>query len=75
MPPRSPFHARFGKAVKAIREKQGLTQAQLSGLMDVPSTFLSDIERGVRNVSLSTLIALSKALNVKLSELFKLAEK
>ncbi len=75
MPPRSPYHARFGKAVKAIREEKKLTQAQVAGLMDVPATFLSDIERGVRNVSLSTLIALSKALNVKLSEIVKRAEK
>lgn len=74
MPPRSPFHARFGKAVKKIREEKGLTQAQLSERMDVPSTFLSDIERGVRNVSLSTLIALSEALNVKLSKIFARAE-
>jgi transcriptional regulator with XRE-family HTH domain len=74
MPPRSPYHSRFGKAVKAIREEQGLTQAQLSERMDVPATFLSDIERGVRNVSLSTLIALSKALNVKLSKIFARAE-
>lgn len=73
MPPRSPYHARFGKAVKTIRKEKKLTQAQVAGRMDVPPTFLSDIERGVRNVSLSTLIALGKALNVKLSEIFKRA--
>jgi transcriptional regulator with XRE-family HTH domain len=50
-----------------------MTQAQVAGLMDVPPTFLSDIERGVRNVSLSTLLSLSAALKVKLSELFKRA--
>jgi transcriptional regulator with XRE-family HTH domain len=38
--------------------------------MGVPASFLSDIERGVRNVSLSTLLSLSAALKVKLSELF-----
>lgn len=74
MPPRSPYHARFGQAVKAIREEKKLTQVQVSGLMDVPPTFLSDVERGVRNVSLSTLISLGNALNVKLSEIFKRAE-
>jgi transcriptional regulator with XRE-family HTH domain len=73
MPPRSPFHARLGNAVKAIREEKGMTQVQVAGLMDVPATFLSDIERGVRNVSLSTLISLGSALNVKLSEIFKRA--
>jgi transcriptional regulator with XRE-family HTH domain len=74
MPPRSPFHARFGEAAKAIREAKKLTQAQVGDRMDVPPTFLSDIERGVRNVSLSTLISLAKALKVKLSEIIKRAE-
>lgn len=73
MPPRSPFHSRLGEAVKAIREEQGMTQAQTAELMGVPASFLSDIERGVRNVSLSTLLSLSAALKVKLSELFKRA--
>jgi transcriptional regulator with XRE-family HTH domain len=75
MKPRSPFHARFGEAVKAIREEKKMTQAQVAELMDAPATFLSDIERGVRNVSLSTLISLSGALKVKLSEIVKRAEK
>lgn len=73
MPPRSPVHSRVGKAVKKIREEKKLTQAQVAGLMDVPATFLSDIERGIRNPSLSTLISLASALKVKLSEIFKRA--
>jgi len=74
MPPRSKFHSRFGGAVKQIREEKKLTQAQVAGLMDVPATFLSDIERGIRNPSLSTLLSLAKALKVKLSEIVQRAE-
>jgi transcriptional regulator with XRE-family HTH domain len=73
MQPRSPFHSHFGEAVKAIREKKKMTQAQVSGRMNVPATFLSDIERGIRNPSLSTLISLANALNVKLSAIVKRA--
>lgn len=73
MPPRSPFHSRLGEAAKTIREEKKMTQAQTAELMGVPASFLSDIERGVRNVSLSTLLSLSAALKVKLSELFKRA--
>jgi transcriptional regulator with XRE-family HTH domain len=69
MPPRSPFHSRFGAAAKAIREEKGMTQAQVGDLMGVPATFLSDIERGIRNPSLSTILALTQALKIKLSEL------
>jgi transcriptional regulator with XRE-family HTH domain len=75
MPPRSPFHSRFGEAAKAIREEKGMTQKKVAELMGVPATFLSDIERGVRNPALSTLISLANALKVKLSEIVKRAEK
>ena len=73
MKARSPFHSRFGEAVKAIREEKKMTQAQVAELMDTPATFLSDIERGIRNPSLSTLISLANALKVKLSEIVKSA--
>jgi transcriptional regulator with XRE-family HTH domain len=42
--------------------------------MKVPPTFLSDIERGIRNPSWSTMLALSKALRVKLSKIAERAE-
>jgi transcriptional regulator with XRE-family HTH domain len=74
MPARSKEHAAFGQAVKEIREQKGLTQAEVAERMDAPATFVSDIERAVRNVSLSTLIALSKALGVKLSDIAKRAK-
>lgn len=69
-PPKSRAHARFGEAVKAVRKEKQLTQTQVSARMGVPATFLSDIERGIRNPSLTTLYSLTKALDVKLSELF-----
>lgn len=73
-PARSKAHARLGKAVKALREEQGLTQADAAKRMKVPPTFLSDIERGIRNPSWSTMLALSKALRVKLSKIAERAE-
>lgn len=73
MPSRSKAHARFGQAARELREEQGLTQQFVAKQMKVPATFLSDIERGVRNPSLSTLLSLSKALGVKLSEITKRA--
>ena len=76
MAPRSKAHAALGKAVKALRKERGLTQAEVAEKMgDLPSTYVSDIERGVRNPSWSTIISLSKALGVKPSEIAKRAEK
>lgn len=75
MPPRSRAHAALGKAVKALRAEKGLTQVQVAERMKVPATFLSDIERGVRNPSWSTILSLAKALGVKPSEIVERAEK
>jgi transcriptional regulator with XRE-family HTH domain len=72
-PPKSRAHARLGEAVKATREEKKLTQSQVSARMGAPATFLSDIERGIRNPAFSTLLGLSKALDVKLSELLERA--
>lgn len=75
MPPRSKAHAALGKAVKSLRAEKGLTQVQVAKKMSVPATFLSDIERGIRNPSWSTILSLSMALGVKPSEIAKRAER
>ncbi len=75
MAPRSKAHAAFGKAVQGLRKEQGLTQQEVSERMDVPATYLSDIERGIRNPSWSTILALAKAMKVKPSEIAARAEK
>jgi transcriptional regulator with XRE-family HTH domain len=74
MPPRSKDHEALGKAIKQTREEKGLTQVELGARMDAPSTFVSDLERGIRNPSWSTMLALAKALGVTPSELVKRAE-
>lgn len=71
---RSKEHAALGAAVREIREQRGLTQQQLADKAGVASTFLSDIERGVRNPSWSTVLGIAKALGVKPSELVAKAE-
>ena len=43
---------RFGFAVKARREQLELTQEDLAGKAGIHRTYLSDIERGSRNLSL-----------------------
>lgn len=74
MAPRSRSHAALGKAVKGLRKEKDLTQAEAAKRMGVPATFLSDIERGIRNPSWSTMLTLAKALGVKVSEIAKRAE-
>ena len=62
---------RFGYAVKARRDELGLTQEELAHRAAIHRTYLSDIERGTRNVSLVNIELLANALGVSLSDLFK----
>ncbi len=65
---------RFGFAVKDRREALGLTQEAFAELAGIHRTYLSDIERGTRNVSLINIERVATALSLKISELFLLAE-
>ncbi|MFO0929424.1 MAG: helix-turn-helix transcriptional regulator [Gemmataceae bacterium] len=66
---------KFGFAVKVRREELGQTQEDLAGKAKIHRTYLSDIERGQRNVSLVNIERLAAALSMTLSELFALVEK
>ena len=65
---------RFGFAVKSRREEFELTQEDLAEKAGIHRTYLSDIERGSRNVGLINIECLAEALSMSLSELFRLAE-
>ncbi len=65
------FLIKFGENLRKIREKKGITQAQLSIDCDFDVSVISRIERGVVNTSLSNLKLISNALNIELKELFE----
>ncbi len=66
---------RFGTAVKFRREALGLTQEDLAEKAGIHRTYLSDVERGTRNLSLVNIEKLAAALSVSMSEMFLLVEK
>ena len=61
---------RFGTAVKFRREELGLTQEDLAEKAGIHRTYLSDVERGTRNLSLVNIERLAAALGLKMSDLF-----
>ncbi len=65
---------RFGFAEKARREELGLTQEDLAERAGIHRTYLSDVERGGRNVSLINIEKVAEALSMRISELFRLVE-
>lgn len=61
----------FGKRLRELRENKGLTQEALAHEANLDRTYISSIERGVRNVSLENIERLASALGVKIKDFFK----
>ncbi len=61
----------FGKRVREVRLKQGLSQGDVSRKLNLHRSYISGIERGVRNPSLKVVQKIAKALEVKVSDLLK----
>jgi transcriptional regulator with XRE-family HTH domain len=64
------IRVRFGFAVKDRREALGLTQEEFAERAGIHRTYLSDIERGTRNVSLVNIERVAEALSSTISDLF-----
>lgn len=64
----------FGAAVKSERVRQGLSQETLAERADLHRTYITDIERGARNLSLETIYKIAAALGVSICSLFDRAE-
>ena len=67
--PRSRPLATFGLNVRKRRESLDLTQIEAAERADLDPTYISGIERGVRNPSLISIARVAKALDVTVSEL------
>lgn len=59
----------IGLNIKKWRKERGLTQVQLAEKTNLSRSYVADIERDRYNPSVETLEVISKALNVKISEL------
>jgi transcriptional regulator with XRE-family HTH domain len=65
----------LGNAIRARRsEIDGLSQEGLADLAGMHRTYVSEIERGLRNPSYRNLVRLSAALEIPLSQLVARAE-
>lgn len=60
----------FGRKIKEYREKQKLSQEELSEKLDITQRQVSMIERGLSFPKLSTLNKLSNVFNCHIQDLF-----
>jgi transcriptional regulator with XRE-family HTH domain len=66
-----PVLASLGQNVRKTREKKELTQEQLAEFAGLDPTYISGIERGVRNPGIRNVAKIAKALGISTSELCK----
>ena len=60
---------KFGDKLRKMRKQKGLSQEDLAFKSGLHRTYISDIERGSRNVSLKNIEKISKALGIKPQDL------
>lgn len=62
--------SRFGAAVKRRRYEIGISQEALAERAGLHRTYVSDIERGARNLAIENIEKLAVALEISISDLF-----
>ncbi len=69
-PARHPALRRLGSRIRELRTERGLSQEALADRAKIGRSYMSGIERGVRNCSTLHLVRLAKALRVRVADLF-----
>ncbi|MFP1817230.1 helix-turn-helix domain-containing protein [Lonsdalea quercina] len=62
---------RFGQRVKTLRLQAGLSQEAFADKCGLDRTYISGIERGVRNPTLEVIGVIADGLGIELAVLFK----
>jgi transcriptional regulator with XRE-family HTH domain len=60
---------KIGEKIARNRRENDLTQEDLAGIAEIDRSYLSEIERGQKNLSVLALLKIAKALRIKPSAL------
>ena len=71
MPKRDPVLRSFGQSVARHRRAKALSQETLSEKADLDRTYLSDVERGTRNLGVKNVVKIAKALGITAAKLME----
>ena len=62
---------RFGQRLRELRKERGLSQEEFAARAGLNRSYVSDVERGVRNISLQNIDVVAKTLGLTVSELMQ----
>jgi len=65
----------LGARIRQLREKKGWSQEDFAARSGLHRTFVGNIERGLKNTTILTLVMVSRALGITVSELLRGLEK
>ncbi|WP_286076793.1 helix-turn-helix transcriptional regulator, partial [Thomasclavelia cocleata] len=60
---------RFGQRVKEIRLKQNISQEELAFRCGLSKNYISDVERGTRNISLKSIEKIAEGFRINIKDL------
>lgn len=61
---------KFGINVRKYRNEKGYSQEKLAEITGLHRTYISDVERGTRSISLDNIEKLANALEIQVYKLF-----
>jgi two-component system response regulator len=64
------FLTDFGSFVREERKKLGLSQEELADRSGLHRTYITDVERGVRNMTFESALKLTRALDLAIDQMF-----
>lgn len=67
----SSIAVKFGKRLRELREKRGLSQVEMAHQFGVDRGHISEIESGKKNVCLPLLEVFARGFEISLSELMR----
>lgn len=66
-----PLNKKIGEKLKKIRTQKGMSQGDIAKKLGVHRSYISGIERGIRNPTVKNMERLADALGVDVSALFQ----
>lgn len=62
---------KIGSFLQKVRLSSQLSQEELADKTNLHRTYIGSIERGERNITIKNLVIICKALDIKVSDLFR----
>jgi transcriptional regulator with XRE-family HTH domain len=67
----SNIRLRFGQRLRALRVRKGWTQVELADYLGLDRGYISNIERGQRNITLETVQIIARGFGFTISQLLR----